>query len=114
MHETSVWVRFGLVLEAYCRSALDGHISSLSRQVELVNKLKSISEVVRAKKEKLKCTQQLQDSLREERLIDPTGVLNPLDPSYRCRNIRYALRDLFFVGVHVGDICEPTVVEQKG
>ncbi|XP_014289821.1 phosphatidylinositol 4,5-bisphosphate 3-kinase catalytic subunit delta isoform [Halyomorpha halys] len=87
MHVASVWVRFGLVLEAYCRSALDGHIGSLSRQVELVTKLKSVSEAVRTRKDKPKLT--LQDSLKEEHVMDTVaGVLNPLDPSYRCRNVR--------------------------
>ena len=87
MHVASVWVRFGLVLEAYCRSALDGHIGSLSRQVELVTKLKSVSETVRTRKDKPKLT--LQDSLKEEHIVDTVaGVLNPLDPSYRCRNVR--------------------------
>ena len=39
MHVPAVAVRFGLMLEAYCRGAPD-HMILLSRQIEALNKLK--------------------------------------------------------------------------
>lgn len=41
MHVPAVAVRFGLMLEAYCRGAPD-HMMLLSRQIEALNKLKVI------------------------------------------------------------------------
>ena len=41
MHVPAVAVRFGLMLEAYCRGAPD-HMILLSRQMEALNKLKVI------------------------------------------------------------------------
>ena len=42
MHIPSFGVRFGLILEAYCRGNIT-HISAVERQVEALEKLKEVS-----------------------------------------------------------------------
>lgn len=88
MQTPSVSIRFGLILEAYCRGSQE-HISILSRQIEFIEKIKGASEVVRARKDKDKAKAALQEYLGEQHSQEATGnVLSPLDPSYRCKNIR--------------------------
>lgn len=74
------------MLEAYCRGSPE-HMKSLGRQLELVTKMKTISEVVRQSRDKEKAKAVLQKNLREtsETFI---GVLNPLDPTFRCASVR--------------------------
>lgn len=45
MHVASVSVRFGLILEAYCRGSQE-HMRTLERQLQLLEKLKTTSEQV--------------------------------------------------------------------
>lgn len=88
MQTPSVSIRFGLILEAYCRGSHE-HISVLSRQIECLEKLKAASEVVRQKRDKDKAKAALQDYLSEQHCQEVnSNVLSPLDPSYRCKNIR--------------------------
>ncbi|KAK9501564.1 hypothetical protein O3M35_012267 [Rhynocoris fuscipes] len=87
MHEASVWVRFGLMLEAYCRGSKE-HMKALIRQVELLSKLRSASDTVR-QKSKDKARACLHENLIEQRCIEAVcGLLNPIDPSYRCNGLR--------------------------
>ncbi|KAF6209139.1 hypothetical protein GE061_014883 [Apolygus lucorum] len=86
MHVPSVWMRFGLMLETYCRGS-PVHMKSLSRQLEFVTKMKGISETVRQSRDKDKAKIVLQKNLRD--MIDAyNGSPNPLDPTYRCSSIR--------------------------
>ena len=89
MHVPAVSVRFGLILEAYCRGAED-HMKELSRQIEAVNKLKEISEMARQRKdnrEKLKLA--VQDSLRQNHCFEAlSSIVCPLDPALQCKDIR--------------------------
>ena len=48
MHVACVWVRFGLMLEAYCRGSQE-HMKALARQVGFMTKLRATSEQVRLK-----------------------------------------------------------------
>ncbi|XP_023229587.1 phosphatidylinositol 4,5-bisphosphate 3-kinase catalytic subunit delta isoform-like isoform X2 [Centruroides sculpturatus] len=93
MHVPSVCVRFGLILEAYCHGAVD-HMKSLTRQMEALNKLKSVNEMMRIEankkkenREKIKAT--LQDILSQRYYQDAFFNLpNPLNPCYRFSKIR--------------------------
>lgn len=64
MHVPSVWVRFGLMLEAYCRGDVD-HMRMLCRQVTLLSKFKSFAEEVRLKKDKDKARHWLLETLSQ-------------------------------------------------
>ena len=46
MHVSSVSVRFGLILEAYCRGNIN-HLKGLVKEVEAHSKLKQLSETVK-------------------------------------------------------------------
>lgn len=88
MHVPAVSVRFGLMLEAYCRGAPD-HMKILSRQQEALNKLKETSEMARQRKEgreRLKLL--VQESLRQNHCSEAlSNVLCPLDPALHCRRL---------------------------
>lgn len=85
MQVPSVCVRFGLILEAYCRGSSE-HITILLKQLECLEKFKKISELVREKKDKDKAKAELQKDLEKESVHD---IRSPLDPSYRCVDIKY-------------------------
>jgi phosphatidylinositol-4,5-bisphosphate 3-kinase len=96
MHVASVWVRFGLMLEAYCRGSQE-HMKALARQVGFMMKLRSTSELVRMKRDKDKARVCLQETLSELHVAENVAsVLNPLDPSYRFSNIRSEYHSFFF------------------
>lgn len=84
MQVPSVSVRFGLILEAYCRGSRE-HINILLKQLQCLEKLKKISELVREKKDKEKARYELQTYLQKEGVHD---IRSPLDPSYRCDSIK--------------------------
>lgn len=50
MHVTTVRLRFGLILEAYCRSC-GTYLYSLCRQVEAIEKLIKLSDMLKEEKE---------------------------------------------------------------
>lgn len=88
MQTSSVSIRFGLILEAYCRGSHE-HISVLSKQIECLEKLKAASEIVRTRRDKDKAKAALQEFISEQHCKEAvSNVLSPLDPSFRCKNIR--------------------------
>ncbi len=89
MQVASVSVRFGLILEAYCRGSQE-HMRLLFRQLECLDKLKLTSdEMIRSKKDKDKAKQFLQERLQEPHCQDALSKLSsPLDPRYRCKKVR--------------------------
>ena len=118
MHMPAVAVRYGLVLEAYCRGAPD-HMRLLARQTESLNKLKviirvifhiskqdsiisdefslvlvfqEISEMARQRREnrdKLKLI--VQESLKQNHCFEAlSDVLCPLDPALHCKAVNVA------------------------
>ncbi|XP_041977720.1 phosphatidylinositol 4,5-bisphosphate 3-kinase catalytic subunit delta isoform [Aricia agestis] len=88
MHVPSVSVRFGLVLEAYCRGCQD-HITSLMRQITCLDKLKWASQCVRKKKEISKARAALQQHLQEQHCVETLrDFASPLIPSLLCKRIK--------------------------
>uniref|UniRef100_T1ISF0 phosphatidylinositol 3-kinase n=1 Tax=Strigamia maritima TaxID=126957 RepID=T1ISF0_STRMM len=89
MHVPSVSVRFGLILEAYCRGSIE-HMKSLQRQMEAINKLKSINESIKHKKEpRERIKLAMHDTLLRNHNMDVLSNLqNPLDPSVRCKQLK--------------------------
>ncbi|XP_064211138.1 phosphatidylinositol 4,5-bisphosphate 3-kinase catalytic subunit delta isoform [Tribolium castaneum] len=83
----SVSVRFGLILEAYCRGSQE-HMPVLLKQLEFLDKLKNSREHVK-NKSKEKAKSNLKDYLTECH-IDETvqNIRSPLDPSFRCSKIK--------------------------
>lgn len=89
MHVPAIGVRFGLMLEAYCRGAPE-HMKLLARQIEALNKLRETSELARQSKESRERIKQLvQDSLRVNHVAEIlSDVFCPLDPALLCRKLR--------------------------
>jgi phosphatidylinositol-4,5-bisphosphate 3-kinase len=88
MQVASVSVRFGLILEAYCRGSQE-HMKVLAKQIESLDKLKTTSEMVRQRKDKDKARSFMQEHLDQKHITESISrVLSPLDPSYRCKRVK--------------------------
>ncbi|CAH0555330.1 unnamed protein product [Brassicogethes aeneus] len=88
MQVAAVSVRFGLMLEAYCRGRPE-HIPVLQKQLEAHEKFKKATEIVRARKDKEKAKAVLREYLSESDTMKTMSDLrSPLDPTFRCSKIR--------------------------
>ncbi|XP_046678812.1 phosphatidylinositol 4,5-bisphosphate 3-kinase catalytic subunit delta isoform [Homalodisca vitripennis] len=88
MHVASVSVRFGLILEAYCRGSQE-HMRALEQQMSLLDKLKTTNEQLRPRKDKEKARHFLQEMLLDPHTVESlSSVQSPLEPSFRCKRIR--------------------------
>ncbi|XP_015605201.1 phosphatidylinositol 4,5-bisphosphate 3-kinase catalytic subunit delta isoform [Cephus cinctus] len=88
MQVGSVSVRFGLILEAYCRGSQE-HMRILFKQMECLDKLRTASEQVKQRKDRKAALQSFQDFIQEPHCQEAiSNVLNPLDPSYRWKRIK--------------------------
>lgn len=87
MHVGSVNVRFGLILEAYCRGSQE-HMRALFRQMDCLDKLGIASEQVKQRKDRKIALQGFQDFIREAHCQEAlSAVLNPLNPSLKWKGI---------------------------
>lgn len=50
MNNPSISLRFGILLEAYCRG-IGGHLKGLLRQVEALDKLTKLTDVLKVKRD---------------------------------------------------------------
>ncbi|XP_028178666.1 phosphatidylinositol 4,5-bisphosphate 3-kinase catalytic subunit delta isoform [Ostrinia furnacalis] len=88
MHMPSVSVRFGLMLEAYCRGCQD-HINSLMKQINCLEKLKWASQCIRKRREISRARTALQQHLQEPHCVEMLAdFVSPLNPSFVCRRIK--------------------------
>lgn len=88
MQDASVSVRFGLMLEAYCRGSTE-HMKTLSKQVDLLEKLKKTTEIIQKCSTKEKIWSSLHKYFQEEECVEAmSSVHSPLDPSYKCKRVR--------------------------
>lgn len=83
MHVGSVSVRFGLILEAYCRGSQE-HMRALFKQMECLNKLGSVCDQVKQRKDRKATQQCLNEFFKEAHCREAlSNVMNPLNPSFR-------------------------------
>lgn len=88
MKVKSVSVRFGLILEAYCRGSPE-HVQILTRQLGFLDKLKTTNELIRKRKDKEKIRAFLQEYLLEQHCTESFYLVdNPLDPALKCKRVR--------------------------
>ncbi|CAH1115059.1 unnamed protein product [Psylliodes chrysocephalus] len=87
MQVPAVSVRFGLILEAYCRGTQE-HIVILQKQLECLERLKKSSDIVRQRKDKEKAKAALKEYLSESGAEVVNHVKSPLNPMYRCTRIK--------------------------
>lgn len=93
MHDPSVSVIFGLLLEAYCRGAPD-HMKGLAKQMEATKKLKQLTEVLKEEVFKAKISREkqkskMQDITSRRYYKDAlSNVISPLNPRYRLGHIK--------------------------
>ncbi|XP_011813612.1 PREDICTED: phosphatidylinositol 4,5-bisphosphate 3-kinase catalytic subunit beta isoform [Colobus angolensis palliatus] len=83
VHIPAVSVQFGVILEAYCRGSV-GHMKVLSKQVEALNKLKTLNSLIKLNAVKLNRAKGkeamhtcLKQSAYREALSDLQSPLNP-------------------------------------
>uniref|UniRef100_A0A3Q1EZR5 Phosphatidylinositol-4,5-bisphosphate 3-kinase, catalytic subunit delta n=1 Tax=Acanthochromis polyacanthus TaxID=80966 RepID=A0A3Q1EZR5_9TELE len=81
IHVASVSLRFGLILEAYCRGDIH-HIKLLTKQVnEALGKMKALSDIVKSGSQKM-TVDDLKLCIRQESYLDALSDLySPLNPS---------------------------------
>ncbi|XP_066595868.1 phosphatidylinositol 4,5-bisphosphate 3-kinase catalytic subunit delta isoform [Prorops nasuta] len=88
MQVGAVSVRFGLILEAYCRGSQQ-HMKVLFKQMECLEKLRCASDQAKHKKDRKAALQEFQDFIKEPHCQEAlSNVLNPLDPSFRWKHIK--------------------------
>uniref|UniRef100_A0A7N6F9S7 phosphatidylinositol-4,5-bisphosphate 3-kinase n=1 Tax=Anabas testudineus TaxID=64144 RepID=A0A7N6F9S7_ANATE len=80
IHVASVSLRFGLILEAYCRGNIH-HIRLLTKQNEALAKMKSLSDFVKSGSQKM-TVEDLKLCIRQESYLEAlSDLLSPLNPS---------------------------------
>ncbi|XP_058017119.1 phosphatidylinositol 4,5-bisphosphate 3-kinase catalytic subunit delta isoform isoform X2 [Ahaetulla prasina] len=83
MHIPSLALRFGLILEAYCRSNAH-HIKALMKQSEALNKLKALNDLIKVsaqKNTKPQTKEFMHACMRQETYLEALSNLqSPLDP----------------------------------
>lgn len=88
MKEKSVSVRFGLILEAYCRGSPE-HVKILTRQMDFLDKLKTTNELIRKRKDKDKMRNFIQEYFQEPHCAEAFYlVCSPLDPNYKWKRVK--------------------------
>ncbi|KAM4770719.1 phosphatidylinositol 4,5-bisphosphate 3-kinase catalytic subunit beta isoform 2-T2 [Rhinophrynus dorsalis] len=84
VHTPAVSVQFGLLLEAYCRGSV-AHMKVLSRQVEALNKLRTLNELIKLnamKQSKVKNKETMHACLKQNAYREAlTDIQSPLNPS---------------------------------
>uniref|UniRef100_A0A8C7HDB5 phosphatidylinositol-4,5-bisphosphate 3-kinase n=1 Tax=Oncorhynchus kisutch TaxID=8019 RepID=A0A8C7HDB5_ONCKI len=90
MHVSSVSLRFGLILEAYCRGNIY-HIKSLWKQNEALNKMKALNDFVKSgwqKTSRQQMTDDMKLCIKQEAYKDALSyLLSPLNPSIKLSEI---------------------------
>ncbi|EGV98740.1 Phosphatidylinositol-4,5-bisphosphate 3-kinase catalytic subunit beta isoform [Cricetulus griseus] len=83
VHIPAVSVQFGVILEAYCRGSV-GHMKVLSKQVEALNKLKTLNSLIKLNAMKLnraKGKEAMHTCLRQNAYREAlSGLQSPLNP----------------------------------
>ncbi|XP_058790627.1 phosphatidylinositol 4,5-bisphosphate 3-kinase catalytic subunit delta isoform [Phymastichus coffea] len=88
MHVGSVQVRFGLILEAYCRGSQE-HMRVLSKQMDCLEKLANVCDQVKQRKDRKAAQQCLLEYLKDGHFKEAfINVVSPLNPSFRWSGIR--------------------------
>ncbi|XP_078615634.1 phosphatidylinositol 4,5-bisphosphate 3-kinase catalytic subunit delta isoform-like [Branchiostoma floridae x Branchiostoma japonicum] len=88
MHNPAVSVRFGLLLEAYCRGC-STHMKALSRQMEALSKLKTVNELVKKQaikneKHKQLSLEAMKACLKQTSYHDALShIHNPVEPQFK-------------------------------
>ncbi|XP_061832972.1 phosphatidylinositol 4,5-bisphosphate 3-kinase catalytic subunit delta isoform isoform X3 [Nerophis lumbriciformis] len=80
IHVASVSLRFGLILEAYCRGNIH-HIKLLTKQNEAQGKMKVLSEIIKSGPQKMNA-EDLKLCIRQDSYTEAlSNLLSPLNPS---------------------------------
>lgn len=80
IHVSSVGLRFGLILEAYCRGNIH-HIKLLTKQNEALSKMKALSDFVKSGSQKM-TADDLKLCIKQESYVEAlSDLLSPLNPS---------------------------------
>ncbi|XP_062282645.1 phosphatidylinositol 4,5-bisphosphate 3-kinase catalytic subunit delta isoform [Scomber scombrus] len=80
IHVPSVSLRFGLILEAYCRGNIH-HIKLLTKQNEALGKMKALSDFVKSGSQRIS-VEDLKLCIKQESYLEAlSDLLSPLNPS---------------------------------
>uniref|UniRef100_A0A3B4TX45 phosphatidylinositol-4,5-bisphosphate 3-kinase n=1 Tax=Seriola dumerili TaxID=41447 RepID=A0A3B4TX45_SERDU len=80
IHVASVSLRFGLILEAYCRGNIH-HIKLLSKQNEALGKMKALSDFVKSGSQRM-TAEDLKICIKQDSYVEAlSDLMSPLNPS---------------------------------
>uniref|UniRef100_A0A3B4WAV4 phosphatidylinositol-4,5-bisphosphate 3-kinase n=1 Tax=Seriola lalandi dorsalis TaxID=1841481 RepID=A0A3B4WAV4_SERLL len=80
IHVASVSLRFGLILEAYCRGNIH-HIKLLSKQNEALGKMKALSDFVKSGSQRM-TAEDLKTCIKQDSYVEAlSDLMSPLNPS---------------------------------
>lgn len=89
MHLSIVSVRFGLMLEAYCRGC-GQYMKDLSKQLSALNKMKQVTDTLQFLGKKK--TDDLLKYLGDQSFTSAMeNITSPLDPSIHLRKLKYGM-----------------------
>uniref|UniRef100_A0A672R6T3 phosphatidylinositol-4,5-bisphosphate 3-kinase n=1 Tax=Sinocyclocheilus grahami TaxID=75366 RepID=A0A672R6T3_SINGR len=84
MHVSSVSLRFGLILEAFCRGSIF-HLKNLMKQNEALNKMKALNDFVKSGSQKatrIQTTEDMKVCIKQDTYMEAlSDVVSPLNPS---------------------------------
>lgn len=87
MHISNVSVRFGLMLEAYCRGC-GAYMKELSNQLVALNKMKQVTDIMQ-KNVNRKKAEDLLKCIKEASFTSAMeDITSPLDPSVHFRKLK--------------------------
>ncbi|XP_033095415.1 phosphatidylinositol 4,5-bisphosphate 3-kinase catalytic subunit beta isoform-like [Anneissia japonica] len=91
MHHLNVSTRFGLMLEAYCWGSV-AHMDSLHRQVESLNKLKSVNELVKSRqfaRNPEEALQMMKTVLKQDSYMEVlSSFSSPIQPEFKLKCLK--------------------------
>lgn len=87
MQVGSVSVRFGLILEAYCRGNA-GHMRTLIKQMDFLDKMGTAYDRIKHLKDRRLALQEFKEFIKQPHCQEAlSNVLNPLNPSIKLNKI---------------------------
>ena len=103
MHLSTVSVRFGLLLEAYCRGC-GQYMKDLSNQLNALNKMKHVTGVLQGVAKKK--TEDVMKYLHDPSFTSAMqNISSPLDPSIRLKKLLYVLKSAAVVPFFIYIVC---------
>ena len=103
MHLPTVSVRFGLMLEAYCRGC-GSYMKELSNQLQALVKMEQVTAMLQSIPKKK--TDDLLKCLHDHQFTSVMqDISSPLDPTLHCKSLQYVIASPSSMSLQVPPVC---------